>query len=204
MDTAYLHIVLNHLPIMGVPFGLGLILLGVVTKNDSIKRAALLTFVILGVLTIPVYVTGKGGEDFVEHLAGVSEETIEAHERMASFALVSVGVLALFSLYAFLKYQGLALFKRRVRDETGLLGGEVSAHTFSAVPGWAVLTALVLALVTSGVLGYTGKLGGKIRHTEFYGGVQNNEDEEANEETNEEIEAEDKQGRGRNRGGRRR
>ena len=62
---AYLHVVLNHLPIVGIPFGLGLLLLGAVTKNGSIKRAALLCFVTLGTLTVPVYLTGKGGEDFV-------------------------------------------------------------------------------------------------------------------------------------------
>ena len=71
MDTAYLHIVLNHLPIIGIPFGLGLLLLGILARNDSIKRAALFSFVILGVLTIPVYLTGQGGEDFVEeHFEG--------------------------------------------------------------------------------------------------------------------------------------
>jgi hypothetical protein len=44
------------------------------------------------------------------------------------------------------------------------------AVTARSVPGWAVATVLVAGLVTSGVLGYTGKLGGQIRHTEFVPG----------------------------------
>lgn len=170
MNIAYLHIVLNHLPIVGVPFGLGLLLLGVLTKNDSIKRSALLAFVVVGILTVPVYLTGRGGEDFVEDLAGVSEDSIHAHEDMASIAFISVGVLALSSLFAFLKYQGLHLFRRRIAEET--------EPSNSGVPGWVGLTVLVLALVSSGVLAYTGKLGGKIRHTEFYGGAQQGEVED--------------------------
>lgn len=166
---------------MGVPFGLVLLLLGVLTKNESIKRAALLAFVVLGVLTVPVYLTGKGGEDFVEHLAGVSETAIEAHERMGLISLAAVSVLALFSLFAFLKYQGLNLFKRRASEESRPQNGEVTANANSSLPGWVGLTALVLALLASGIVGYTGKLGGKIRHTEFYGGAQGGEEEE-NEE----------------------
>lgn len=189
MDIAYLHIVLNHLPIIGIPFGLGLLLLGVVTKNDSIKRAALLAFVLLGALTVPVYLTGKGGEDFVEDLAGVSEGAIEAHERMASITLLPVGALALFSLFAFVKYGGLQLFKRRASGEPSPADGAGSAASSPSVPGWAGLTALVLAVLASGVVGYTGKLGGKIRHTEFYGGAQGDEEDEDG-------------GRGRGRGGR--
>ena len=181
MDIAYLHIVINHLPIIGVPFAMGLLLLGLLTRNDSIKRAALLAFVLLGALTVPVFLTGKGGEDFVEDLAGVSEAAIEAHERMALFALISVGALALFSLFAFLKYRGLHLFKRRASEEPSTPNGEAPTKSYPGVPGWVGLTALVLALVTSGVVGYTGKLGGKIRHTEFYGGAQSDEEEEDEE-----------------------
>ncbi|MBK7513824.1 MAG: hypothetical protein IPI76_16435 [Chloracidobacterium sp.] len=180
MDLAYLHIVLNHLPIMGVPIGLGLLLLGIVTSNDSIKRAALLAFVVLGLLSIPVYLTGKGGEDFVEDLAGVSEAAIEAHETMATFALISVSLLAAFALFAFLKYGGLTLFKRRIADESKLLNGEVAPGSASGIPFWVLLVTLALAAGTAGVLGFTGKLGGKIRHTEFYGGAQSTEGETDN------------------------
>lgn len=177
MDLAYFHIVLNHLPIMGIPIGLGLLLLGIVTRNDSIKRAAFLVFVVLGILTVPVFLTGKGGEDFVEDLPGVSEAAIQSHESMAVFALVAVLLLAAFSLFAFLKYRGTVLFNRNFSDEEKLLSGNLPSGVRSAIPGWVILTALVLAVGTSAVLGLTGKLGGKIRHVEFYGGAAAEEEE---------------------------
>jgi hypothetical protein len=55
----------------------------------------------------------------------------------------------------------------------------------------------LLALIASGVVGYTGKLGGKIRHTEFHGGAQVDRGEEATEEAQETREGE----RGKNRRG---
>ena len=113
MEIAYLHVVINHLPIMGVPIALGLLLLGLWARDDSIKRAALLAFVVLGLLTVAVFLTGKGGEDFVEHVAGVSEDAIEAHEDMATLAFIAVGVLAVLSLYFFLRHGGYPMLMRR-------------------------------------------------------------------------------------------
>ena len=50
-----------------------------------------------------------------------------------------------------------------------------------------------LAVLSAGILGYTGKLGGKIRHTEFYGGAVDTEESgknrrELNEKNNEAAE----------------
>jgi hypothetical protein len=161
MNLAYLHIVINHFPIMGVPIGVGLLALGAWARNEAIKRAALLVFVAIGIATIGVYLAGRGGEDFVEHLAGVSEDAIERHEHMAGIALFATEALALLSLVVFARFGGPAMLSR---------GPE--AVTARSVPGWAVATVLVAGLVTAGVLGYTGKLGGQIRHVEFVpGGV---------------------------------
>ena len=159
MEIAYLHVVINHLPIMGVPIALGLLLLGLWARDDSIKRAALLAFVVLGVLTVAVFLTGKGGEDFVEHVAGVSEDAIEAHEDMATLAFIAVGVLAMLSLYFFLRHGGYPMLMRR------------TASTGTPVPALAVAIVLVVAAATSAMLGYTGRLGGKISHTEFSAGT---------------------------------
>jgi hypothetical protein len=161
MNLAYLHVTINHLPIMGVPIALAVMVLGTWARNESVQKTALLLFVALGLATLAVFLAGRGGEDFVEHLAGVSEEAIERHERMAGIALFATEALALLSLVVFARFGGPAMLSR---------GPE--AVTARSVPGWAVATVLVAGLVTAGVLGYTGKLGGQIRHVEFVpGGV---------------------------------
>lgn len=159
MEIAYLHVVINHLPIMGVPIALGLLLLGLWARDDSIKRAALLAFVVLGLLTIAVFLTGKGGEDFVEHVAGVSEDAIEAHEDMATLAFIAVEMLAVLSLFFFLRHGGYPMLRRR------------AASLGTPVPALGVAIVLVAAAATTAMLGYTGRLGGKISHTEFSAGA---------------------------------
>jgi hypothetical protein len=171
MNLAHLHIVFNHLPIMGVPIGVGLLALGAWAGNESIKRAALLVFIAIGIATIPIYLLGRGGEDFVEHLAGVSEDAIEAHEDMAGAALLSIELLALVSVVVFARYGGPAMLSR-----------SPAAVVATPLPGKAVAVVFVLGLAASMVVGYTGRLGGRIRHTEFSGGAAVQVDHEGDDE----------------------
>lgn len=208
MDTAYLHIVTNHIPIIGVPFALFLLILGIYRKSDELKAVSFLVFVFLGLATLGVYLLGQGGEDFVEELAGVSHDAIEDHEDFAKFALASVLILAIISAFGLIRYKGYLVLKRKSSDK--LLNGEVLATVGSYFPNWLVYGVLILTLISAGLLGFTGKLGGKIRHTEFYGGAVNVEENDKQEtktaeesEENEENEGGEKnRGRGRNRGGR--
>jgi hypothetical protein len=158
MDIAYLHVVINHLPIMGVPVVLGVLLLGLWTRDHQIRRAALLGFVVLGVLTVPVFLTGLGGEDFIEDLPGMSEDAIDAHEAVATWAFVAVEALAVLSLAVFLRHGGMAMLGRVPTAGRG-------------VPTAACMLVALVAVVASGVLGLAGRLGGKISHTEFADGV---------------------------------
>ena len=197
METAYLHLVTNHIPIIGIPFALAVLLIGIWRNSDEIKAWSFLIFGFLGLATIGVFLLGQGGEDFVEELAGVSHDAIEDHEGVAKFALGSVLLTAAIAIFALVRYSGPGLLAPRFRKTAAADKADVQPRAF---PTWIVLSVLVVALVSSGILGYTGRLGGKIRHPEFHGGAQTtgNERNEAGE-TDEEGEEGDK-GRGRNRG----
>jgi hypothetical protein len=200
MDIAYLHLVTNHIPIIGLPFALVLLISGIWLKSDEIKAFGLLALTVLGFITLGVYLLGQGGEDFVEELAGVSHDSIEEHEKMATVSLVMVGITGILSLFGLIFYKGFRLLLRRAPDTIeNVAENETAVRGRSYFPKWLIFAVLTLAILSSGVLGYTGKLGGKIRHTEFYGNAPNSE--ETNAEEKEEKEENDK-GRGRNRGGR--
>lgn len=192
MDTAYLHIITNHIPIIGVPFAAALLVLGIWRKSDDLKSAALLSFFALGLVVILVYLTGEPAEELVENVQGVAENAIDDHEDFAFYALGSVLATAAVSGIAFLLFKGWRIFLRGKNEEGG-----------STYPVWLAPAVLVLALISSGVLGYTGKLGGMIRHTEFYGAAPAAEADDG-DEAEEREEADDDEsgrGRGRNRGG---
>src|SRR5205085_1254065 len=109
MNIAYLHVVFNHLPIMGVPIGVALLALGAYARNEAIKRAALLVFVAIGIATIGVFMAGRIGHEYVEQLPGVSETAVDAHGAMAGVALLCTELLALVSLVVFARYGGPAM-----------------------------------------------------------------------------------------------
>ena len=80
MDATHLHLTLTHIPIVGTIIGIGILAYGQFSKKGEIKKVALVTFMVMAILTIPVFLTGAEAEETVEHIAGVSEQLIENHE----------------------------------------------------------------------------------------------------------------------------
>ena len=197
MDTAYLHLVTNHIPIIGVPFALAILLIGIWRDSDEMKAFGFLVFAFLGFVTIGVFLLGQGGEDFVEDLAGVSHDAIEDHEGVAKFALGSVLLTAAGSVFALVRYGGLRLLAPRFRKTGQKVDAQTQPRTF---PTWSVVLVLAIGVVSGGILGYTGRLGGKIRHPEFHGGAQTTGNEKNEGGETEEDRDEEGKGRGRNRG----
>ena len=146
MNPAHLHIILNHIPVIGIPFGLALLFWGFLRKSNEVKRAGLLVFVAIALVTIPTFLTGKAAEDMVEHLPGVSENLIENHERAATIALIATSVLG-----------GLALLRLLIPLRFVAVGAPMSILVF------------VFSLGVAGWLGRTAHLGGQIRHSEIRG-----------------------------------
>lgn len=138
-----LHLILNHLPVVGIPIALAFLLYGTLRKDSVTQRFALIVLFAVAAVVVPVYISGDKAEGAVEHLAGVSEALIEAHEDAAITAMVLtvvVGVSAFATLW---------------------LGGRKGMYRF------AVLGTMMLAAIAAGSLGYTANLGGNIRHSEI-------------------------------------
>jgi len=152
MDATHLHLVLTHFPIIGTLLGVGILGYGQFSKNDDIKKVALVTFVLMAILTIPVFLTGEDAEETVEHIAGVSEQLIKNHEELAEKAIWLMGllgVLALVSLFAIIKKLSFAKT--------------------------LVLVTLITSVVTFGLFAQVGNLGGVIRHSEIRTDSSNNQ-----------------------------
>ena len=106
MNLTHVHLVFTHFPIIGTLLGVGILAYGQFAKNDAAKKIALVTFVSMAILTIPVFLTGEPAEEAVENIVGVSENIIKEHEELAEKAiwLMSLlGILSLTSLFAIFK-----------------------------------------------------------------------------------------------------
>lgn len=148
MDPAHAHLILNHIPVVGLGAAILLLLYAFARRNDEMKKAALIGFVLLALVTIPVYLTGGEAEERVEHLPGVSDAFIEEHEEAATSSLIAIEILGALSL------AGLVLTRRS-----------------RAVPKWLAVISLVASIIVAAVMVRTANLGGQIRHTEIRSGA---------------------------------
>lgn len=147
MNQAHIHLIVNHLPILGSLFAAVLLAAGVLQKNLSLTRAGLVGVLAAGLLCIPAQLTGEGAEAIVQNMPRVSRALIQNHEAAAEqgfWALEGAAALALFSL----------LLLKNASPRARLL----------------TLLTLALAFVSFGLLGRAGNLGGQIRHTEIRDG----------------------------------
>lgn len=144
MDAAHWHLVLTHVPVVGVVFALLVLTLALVVGSAAIRRLSLAAVLFVALTALPTYLTGEPAGEVVERLPGVTEQVIDRHGDAATTALVTLelaGALALAGL----------VFTVRARS----------------VPTWVVTGMLLVTAVSAGVLGWTANLGGQIRHTEI-------------------------------------
>jgi uncharacterized membrane protein len=151
MSQVHLHLLITHLPVFGSILGALVLGYGLWTKSSSTKNAAYFLFIISAIGTGVAYLTGEGAEEATEKISGVSENMIKLHEDSAMYALVSLIILGVASIFA--------LVETRLKT--------------SLIKSTASLT-LILALISFGLVARTGYLGGQIRHTEISTGAQNN------------------------------
>ncbi len=147
MNLAHIHLILNHIPVVGIPVALAFLAYGIYVKNQPSQRFALLMLIGLAAVVLPVYFTGEPAEEVVEHLPGIAESFIEAHEDAAMLSLVLTlitGATAFAALW----------FQRNLQKGRLVNFG---------VMGFASLAVLSLL--------YTANLGGKVRHTELRSGA---------------------------------
>ena len=145
MNAAHIHIILVHFPIVLLPTATILLAFAVLRRQGTVATVALSLFVGASLCSIPAFLIGEEAEEIIEHLPGISENTIEEHEEAADIAF------------------WLTLFVGGVAASSILLGKRAPRVA------QGTLKLLVLAgAVTSVSLAYTAYEGGKIRHPEAY------------------------------------
>ncbi len=141
MEADYLHLIVNHVPIFSVGFGLLILLWGLIKKNTAILQIALVFFLLGAVSSYVAMETGEAAEDIVEELNVASHDVIHDHEEAAEIAfwfIILTGVISAVGFFA-LSYN--------IRWQNTLFG-----------------ILAISALISLGALLYTAYQGGKIFH----------------------------------------
>lgn len=144
MNDAHLHLIVNHFPIIGTIFGLGILIAGLFLKNNTVKNTAYVLFVVAAIFAFISMSTGEGAEEMVEDMPNIGKQIIHEHEELAeklALLLYATSIFSLVALYASLKN-----------------------HKFSKMASYITL---VLALGAAVLGSSVGTSGGEIRHTEI-------------------------------------
>ena len=144
MNDAHLHMVVNHFPIIGTIFGLGILVSGIILKNNSVKNTAYFLFIVAAIFAAFSMGTGEGAEEAVEDMPSVGKHIIYDHEELAeklAILLYILGTISIIGLYLNIK-------------------NHAKAKLVSYV-------ALVLACIGVFLTKQVGTSGGEIRHTEI-------------------------------------
>src|SRR2546426_3628990 len=140
----HVHLLLNHFPTVGFGVGLVLFLVSLYVKSDPIKRAALGIFLLIALISVPVYMTGKAAQRALKDQEGVSDVRMERHEDAALLALTFMEITGMMA------WLGLWQFRRTSRATSGNL-----------------VAVVVLSVITFGLMTRAANMGGEIRHPEI-------------------------------------
>jgi hypothetical protein len=121
--------------------------MAIVARSDDLKRASLVIFFGLALLSIPTFVTGTSAQLALASIPGVSKAAIEAHETAAFEAIWFM------ELTGALAWLGLWQYRR-----------------LSRLPQGTLIAVLLLGLATFGMMSRAANLGGEIRHPEIVDG----------------------------------
>ena len=131
LSPAHLHLVLNHIPVLGTMLFAPFVLVwGLLRRSRDVTQIGLLLAVLLAVTTIPIYLTGEPAEEQVENQPWFDEPRVEAHEERAEAGLIAVLVTGAAALAGLWLARGGRPYRRDVSIAV-LIGLVVSASLFA-------------------------------------------------------------------------
>ena len=146
MTTVHLHLLLNHIPILGSIFITVLFIVALIYRNTFLQKVSLWSLVVIALFTAVTYLTGDGAVQAVQGLPGISVDIMHLHETVAKVGLGLMFVTGVIALAGALFYS----FKPKL-------------------PRLLLVLVLSILLLNSGVFAYIGYLGGQIHHPEIRG-----------------------------------
>jgi len=144
LNAAHIHLMVNHIPVLATLFSIPLLIWGMLTKQQAIKKVALVGFILAGLTVIVAVQSGESAEDIVESIPGVSEQVIHDHEEAAELAQWLTIILGIGAIGGFFLLSGNIKYARQI-----------------------MVVLLFYSLIVGGMLIYTANLGGKIMHPEL-------------------------------------
>ncbi|MEI9897444.1 MAG: hypothetical protein WDN28_27205 [Chthoniobacter sp.] len=140
MNAPHWHLIINHLPVVGVFLVLLLLGYALARGRGELYGVSLGALVLLALATVPVFFTGRSAEVALMEFPDIDDKLVGLHEATANVAFIGMEILGVVAL-------AMWWFGRRLRGSAAVI--------------------FVLALAETALLGRAANLGGQIRHPEI-------------------------------------
>jgi uncharacterized membrane protein len=148
MNAVHWHLTLNHIPVVGSAFALGLLAWAIFRRSEELKRVGFATIVLVAVLTVPAYLTGEpafvAAMEVLEATPADEDSLVEKHESAAGIAFTAAALAGV-----------------------SALSGLIAIRGGKPLPGRLSIAVLALEAATVLLMARTANLGGAIRHPEI-------------------------------------
>ncbi len=144
MNWPYLHILINHFPIILTVVGSGVLALALITRRRWLWLYSVATLTLAGVSVYPVVYTGHRAARALHDTWYVVRSMVAEHSSAASWALPAILLMGAVSAYTW--------WRLLRRETTGI------------PPVWLRVTLAVVAALGLSIITRTAYLGGKIVH----------------------------------------
>jgi len=143
INWPYLHITINHFPIVLASVGVAVALLAVIRGKRGLWLYTMATMTLAGLSVYPVYFTGDQADEALHDPWYMKDGVIDPHNAAANYSLAILLVVGAISAYGWWR----ALSRRE-----------------EIIPGWVRALVFLGAIIGFGSVTYTAYLGGKIVH----------------------------------------
>lgn len=143
MNAAHLHLLVVHLPVVGCPVALLLMLVALRRGDDALLRLAWLFLIATAVLAVVAYYSGPPAYELLATELEPVKQLVEDHAVVARAAFVGMVVAAALAVQGWLQF---------LQQETP--------------PRWLRWTIAALTLLLCYLLAWSAHLGGALRHPE--------------------------------------
>jgi len=144
VTLAHAHLLLNHVPTLGLVFAVALFLLSLVRNNDELLRASLAALFLVAIMAFPTFMTGYAARLAIRSRPGFSQTLTDAHQGAAVMALIVIEITGA-GAWA-------ALWQQRRHGRSRK---------------WTLISVVLLSLVALGLVTRAANMGGDISHPEI-------------------------------------
>jgi fructose-specific phosphotransferase system IIC component len=144
MNGAYWHLVLNHVPVVGVPVAFFLLAAGLARKSRDLVQAGFVILILMGLGAYPVVKTGGMAAGMIHGLPEIVPGSIHEHAEAADFGFWGCLIAGVISAIGFWQTRKTQQIAKKL-----------------------TIVALIVSLWLSIVMARVAHLGGLIRHPEI-------------------------------------